>query len=365
MTKFLGNVFLMFLSLILAFVLAEWGLRMFAPQIIDCKINYEWRSDDPVLPYVPKPNYHGKMELKNQFYADLTTNPQGFRGEKAFAVERTPGIRRLLFLGDSFVFGWGVNDAETFSSVIRRDLNADSKEGPVETINAGVYGFDIVQYREMFNRVIQYSPDVLFLGFTLENDFNINPLKNDAVTESVRVEREDDLKSKIRKFFNGLHLVTLLRDRLYIYFPGIRNFMLSLGVNNKRDIFLAQYPPALLEGAQKTEGILKQMKLVCDQKKIRFVVLLIPLREQVYCGSAIDRFPGYDIEKPNKVLKEILTRNKIEYVDLLPPLLSESKTAAHRFYFDTDPHWTKYGHELAAQQIAAFLKRTDSKEQRS
>ncbi|MFH1800857.1 MAG: GDSL-type esterase/lipase family protein [Candidatus Omnitrophota bacterium] len=359
MIKSLANIFLAFFSLFLTLVLVELGLRSFAPQIVICHINCEWRADDPVFAYVPKPNYHGKMVVKNQFYADLTTNAQGFRGEKDVSVERTPGVRRLLFLGDSFVFGWGVNDSETFSSVVERELNAAATDSPTEVINAAVYGFDIVEYSEMFNRVIKYSPDVLFLGFTLENDFNINPLNNEIGTQAIRVEKEGGLKYKVRNFLNSLHLVALLRDRLYINFPRIRNFMLFLGINNKRDIFLEEYPEPLMENVQKTEKILRQMKSICDQKGIRFVVLINPLREQIYCADEINRFPGYDIEKPNKTLKAVLDRNKIEYVDLLPPLLLESKTTKNRLYFDIDPHWTRYGHEVVAQQIVALLSKPE------
>ena len=365
MIKFLGNVLLMFCSFLLALVLFEFGLRMFAPQVINCKINYEWRADDPVLPYVPKPNYHGKMVLKDQFSADLTTNAQGFRATKDIPVARTPGVHRLLFLGDSFVFGWGVNDNEVLSSVVEKELSGASDAKPVEVINAAVYGFDIVQYFEMFNRVIKYAPDVLFLGFTLENDFNITPLQTDVTTKSIRIEVENDFKYKFRNFINRLHLVTLIRDRLYIHFPRIRNFMLSLGVNHKRDIFLKDYPASLRESMQKTEEILKQMKSVCDQRKVRFVVLLIPLREQVYCRNEINRFPGFDTEKPNKTLKTILDRNKIESIDFLPLLLATSKQSPNRLYFDTDPHWTKYGHEVAAQQIVDFLKGSGHEKQLS
>lgn len=356
MTKFLGNVLVTLVSFFLTLCLVEFGFRTFAPQIIDCKVNYEWRLDDPVLPYVPKPNYHGKMEVKDQFSADLTTNAQGFRATKDIPVARTPGARRLLFLGDSFVFGWGVNDNEVFTSVVEKELSGTLDAKPVEVMNAAVYGFDIVQYFEMFNRVIKYAPDVLFLGFTLENDFNITPLQTDTVTKSIRIEVENDFKYKFRNFINRLHLVTLIRDRLYIHFPWIRNFMLSLGVNHKRDIFLKDYPAPLRESMQKTGEILKQMKSVCDQRKIRFVVLLIPLREQVYCRNEINRFPGFDIEKPNKTLKAILDRNKIESIDFLPLLLAKSKQSPKRLYFDTDPHWTKYGHEVAAQQIVEFLR---------
>lgn len=342
----------MTVSLVITLALAEFGLRIFAPQIVQCRINYEWRADDEVLPYVPKASYNGKMVLKGQFDADLTTDAQGFRNLADFSFEKPADTLRIAFIGDSFMFGWGVGDKEILTYLLARDLKSAGNGKNVEVINAAVYGFDIVQYRELFYRLLKYAPDAIFLGFCLENDFNITPLKNDTiVTEGIRIEKEGSIKYRVRNAINSLHLVALIRDRLYINFPKIRNLMLSMGVNNKRDIFLKEYTADLKKSLAQTGVVLKEMEDVSREKGIRFIVLLVPLKEQVYCRDEINKFDGYNIDRPNQALEEILERDGIEYLDLLPGLLAESKKTQKRLYFDIDPHWTKYGHEVVEKSI--------------
>lgn len=351
MKKFLGNILAMTVSLVLTLTFVEIGLRLFAPQIVQCKINYEWRADDDVLPYVPKASYKGRMVLKDQFDVDLTTNAQGFRNLGDIPMKKPEGVKRLVFMGDSFVFGWGIDDKETFTYLLQEDLGTRYGKEKVEVINAGVYGYDIIQYRELFYRLLKYEPDAVFLGFCLENDFNITPLKNDTTVEGVRVEPETSFKYKARNFINNLHLVALVRDRLYINFPKIRNLMLSLGVNNKRDIFLKEYTPALRKSMSETGAVLKEMQDECSKRGIKFIVLLVPLKEQVYCREEINKFDGYDVDRPNKALKEVLTASRVDYLDLLGPLILESERTKDRLYFDIDPHWTKYGQAVVEKSI--------------
>lgn len=353
MTRLL-NLFLLLLSFFLTLLLAEMGLRIFAPQIIDCKINYEWRLDDPVLPYIPKPNYRGRMKVKNQFDVTLSTNTQGFRGINDVAISRTAGIQRLLFMGDSFPFGWGVDDEDAYPHQVGVILE-NSLGHSVEIVNASVYGFNIVEYGEWFNRVKKYMPDVFILGFTLENDFNITKIKTSVNENEILVERTNRLGYRLKEFINRLHIVTLVRDRFYINFPAIRSFMFAIGINHKRDIFLKKYTKSLRSSLQETSVILGKMRDEIKKNNSRFIVVLIPLREQVCCSDEINKFSGYDNERPNQALKEILNGLSIEHIDLLPAFIEENKKIKEKFYFDTDPHWTTAGHAVAARTIADYL----------
>jgi len=329
----------------LCFVLIEICLRAFYPQIVECKINRQWRMDDDVLPYVSKPCYKGRMFLKGQFNVCLTTNNKGFRGTKDVDIKKPSNAIRVVFLGDSFVFGWGVDDDKVFTHILEERLNG---EKDVEVINAGVYGYDMAEYLVAFNRILKYDPNTIFLGFCLENDFNFSI--SEKGSKELMAEKED-MGSHVRDIINNLHIITLIRDRLYITFPKIRNIMLSLGINNKRDIFLKEYPESLNKLLAKTETALKHMNKVSKENGIDFIVLFIPLKEQIYCRQAINKFQDYDIDKPNEVLTDILKRNNIQYIDLAPDLLTQSRLVKERLYFDTDPHWTKHGHEIIGQII--------------
>ncbi len=345
-----ANVILMLFSVFVCLFFVEIFLRAFYPQILELKINYEWRADDEILPYVPRPSYSGRMVLKNQFDVGMNINSSGFRGKENISHEKVQGEFRAAFIGDSFTFGWGVEDEEAYPFLFGKALKKLNPAGKVTIINAAVYGYDIVQYTEVFKRVLKYSPDVIFLGFCLENDLNITPLKGSAgeVKEGVRIEKKD-LAFHVREFINRLHLVTMVRDRLYITFPSIRNLMLASGINNKRDIFLEEYTDALKNSCNEAEKILVKMSREAKEKGIDFAVVLIPLREQIYCREELNKFPGYNVDRPNEVLSDMLERNGIACIDLLPEMVKESNISGKRLYFDIDPHWTRRGHSVASK----------------
>ncbi|MGV6827160.1 MAG: SGNH/GDSL hydrolase family protein [bacterium] len=63
----------------------------------------------------------------------LSTNKQGFRGEEL--RDATHGT--IVFLGDSFTMGYGVDDHETFPALVHRQLQQTSSSRP-NVINAGM-----------------------------------------------------------------------------------------------------------------------------------------------------------------------------------------------------------------------------------
>ncbi|MET0551405.1 MAG: SGNH/GDSL hydrolase family protein [Vicinamibacteria bacterium] len=92
-----------------------------------------------------------------------TINAAGLRGA-LHPRERTQGRPRLLMLGDSVAFGFGVSDDETFSA----DLEGDG----YEVVNLAVpgYGTDQALLRLEAEGAV-YRPDLVVLHFCLQNDF--------------------------------------------------------------------------------------------------------------------------------------------------------------------------------------------------
>ncbi len=92
-----------------------------------------------------------------------TTNSYGFRG-KEFAVEKKQGIKRIVFLGDSFIFGEGVHDKDTLAEQLGNKLPG------YEMINLGVGGYNTWQewviLRDVASRL---EPDIVVVGYTLND----------------------------------------------------------------------------------------------------------------------------------------------------------------------------------------------------
>ena len=78
------------------------------------------------------------------------------------------GFRRIVVLGDSIVWGYGVEDDEVFTSVLERE------DPGVEWINLGVSGYGTDQESLLLEREgMRYKPDIV-LAEVCENDFDEN-----------------------------------------------------------------------------------------------------------------------------------------------------------------------------------------------
>jgi hypothetical protein len=91
----------------------------------------------------------------------VRANSRGIRGRAEYSPDRRPGLRRVVIVGDSFTFGEGVGDDETYPARLQARL------GPgVEVINLGVHGYGhdqmLIHLRE---EGLRYQPDLVVLGY--------------------------------------------------------------------------------------------------------------------------------------------------------------------------------------------------------
>lgn len=99
---------------------------------------------------------------------DFHTDSRGFRGEER-ASPKPDGTRRLVFVGDSVVLGWGVDEEETFVARVQEDLCRRSRER-WETVNAGHLLHDTTQELAAFvEQGLAYEPDLVLLVY-VDND---------------------------------------------------------------------------------------------------------------------------------------------------------------------------------------------------
>jgi len=98
----------------------------------------------------------------------MTTNADGLRSSLS-TVKQSPRFR-IAILGDSTVFGWGVNDEDSFPSQLETALASSFPS--VEVLNAAQPGHSSTQAAEVFRHIVSaYQPDLSIL-FLPEHDHN-------------------------------------------------------------------------------------------------------------------------------------------------------------------------------------------------
>jgi len=101
----------------------------------------------------------------------VSINSQGLR-DGEYPQVKPPHVYRILMLGDSTTFGWGVREEDTSAKFLERKLNAHlpSQYDKAEVINAGVGNYDTVQevtYYETRGR--NFHPDLVILMFFIND----------------------------------------------------------------------------------------------------------------------------------------------------------------------------------------------------
>jgi lysophospholipase L1-like esterase len=114
-----------------------------------------WRHDS-LLGWSNSPGADGVFDHP-RFRINVHINSKGLR-DREHAYERSPGTQRILVIGDSFVWGYGVEQRETFPKLLEARLPR------VEVINAGVAGYGTDQeLLWLRSEGVRYRPDLVVL----------------------------------------------------------------------------------------------------------------------------------------------------------------------------------------------------------
>ncbi|NQU43891.1 hypothetical protein HQ520_11445, partial [bacterium] len=129
---------LLFGSLVLGLVFAELFVRLLVPQPL-AGIMY---STDRRVGFWNQPNLREKpfQSEPNCPPYTVTTSPEGYRQDRPVMVPKPESLRRVLALGDSFTFGVGVANRETWPAQLEDRLQVPD-HSPIEVVNEGCAGW--------------------------------------------------------------------------------------------------------------------------------------------------------------------------------------------------------------------------------
>lgn len=364
----LKNLLLIFISIFFTLFILEILLRIFGHQGMYTVSQYPKEMFCDSFPTHLCPNYEGNFP-KSEISGHIKINSKGLRD-----VEHTyekKGTFRILGLGDSFVFGHGVEYNESFLTVLEDKLNKNFTDS-IEIIKAGTPGIGPQAYLNILEKEgLKYSPDMVLVCIFIGNDINDIRLSASppSVSDSIRIKAPDQHKqvsatvkegkstTAIKDFLRRhVHLYSFVVDRLKSI-PSISRF---LQMNNLASGLIGGYVIDILKKDYSNEYKAKWDEAFNSLMKMKelnsnMIICIIPSREQIdslRLSKALAQL-GYnkediDIEHPNRLIKEFCVANGLLCIDMLP---SFRKASGKQLYFEIDPHFNKEGHKLAADVI--------------
>ena len=103
----------------------------------------------------------------------VRTNSRGMRDSREYAEAKGADTLRILGIGDSGAFGWGVEQDEDYLSVLEQRLSTRAGPRTYEVLNLGVPGYNTWQEVEaLATRGLSFQPDIVVVGWN-PTDFDV------------------------------------------------------------------------------------------------------------------------------------------------------------------------------------------------
>jgi lysophospholipase L1-like esterase len=289
-----GNILkklaLLVFSLLLVALLLELFLRVafyhsldFSMEMWKYAVAMKRAVPDPQLSFVHEPNTHAFLMGQ-----DVRINSLGLRDHE-FSPVKPSGVYRILVLGDSTTFGWGVSLDNTASKILERELNAQPPPGyqRFEVINAGTGNYDTVQEVTFYKtRGRDFHPDMVILVYFI-NDPEPVP------------------RQKSIWLIDRSYLVAFLTNRL----DGV---MRKLGTRPGWKTYYASLYNENLPAYQACKAALLDLAATTREEHAKLIVALLPELHEIN--------PDYPFTAEHQKIKGVMAPTGVPVLDLIDGL---------------------------------------------
>ncbi len=310
----------------------DWKIKVFDKKLGTCF------AEDDVLPFSLIP---GTYEIEGG--RRITINSMGYRGAE-FSRHKTPGTLRILFVGDSFTYGYGVDDADTIPRLVQAHLEAAGRDR-VEVINAGFHGSCPMQY-DLYLRSEGYAlePDVIVMVVFPGNDLA------DLHFSLVEEYGHDTLPRRISDglmTYEGRRYHSALPAGLY-HFPGLNRSVVWHRLNKKLYAIKRDLRENAITDEEGAESFARYMLAIdgdCHRRGISFRPIIAVGRGEMEGDARSVAALAY--------IRRFLDSSGIAHTDLADMLSAEG---ADTICQPHDVHLKEEGNRLAASTIAGALQ---------
>lgn len=325
----------------------------------------------------------------NKPWNGFILNSRGLRTPE-YKVAKRPGTYRVVTLGDSFTFDSGEVPYPLHYTVLVQNGLGKAMHKPVELINLAVPASGpLLQKRMLEIEGLRLKPDLIIWTIFVGNDFVC--------------EFEDALPMRLGVQSWVIDIQWLVE---WSYLGRVLRYLYFLQSVQYRDRTVAREPPPGAKSGTYLDDIkdydpdrpkmalerqmfhwLKRQNMVafsrkrfpreswrtisealveagrrCRQAGIPLLMVVIPDEVQINRKLRLEVLhtlgehePAYDMTRPQRLLEQLFSQQRINHLDLLPAMKARGRTA--RLYAPRDVHWNSRGNRVAADEILGYLEK--------
>lgn len=337
----------------------------------------------PELPIVPPlAEYRYRT---SEFSVVARTNAMGFR-DREFTPRAERGTTRVLAIGDSFTYGWGVENDEVWPKVLERRLLASGVR--VEIANLGQPGGDPASYAEVAREAIPRLRPALTIVAVLQGD-DLAQVYDEVQTSAWRAMARALVPSLLSRRAHWLARQAVAEpeplwsteaaDLVGIYTPRERARLAALDVDVQRAFASGDLNPSLVDYAvrkphrlldvydhdrpavrkaiARLSGHLAAIRRIASAYQSDVIVLSVPLGPYV---SARDyrnaQRVGFALvpemltsARGDEPIRRASEQAGVAFVSCVGEFRREA--AARTLFFELDGHFNRAGHDVFATLV--------------
>jgi lysophospholipase L1-like esterase len=267
-------------------------------------------AENPRIGHVHRPNREAKL-----MGVTVRTNADGFRDDD-YPFEK--GDRwRVVFLGDSLTFGWGVEKEQTFEHGLERALDARQ---PTEIINFAAGNYNTVQQANLFlEKGLRYRPDQVVVFYFI----------NDA----------EPVPQRSRFAWLGNFRIATF------YWSRVKALFARLDPSAGFEAYYAGLYRDDAEGWRGSQEALRELRDACRERGIVLQVVLLP---------ELHDLVDYSFAREHTLIVDFLQAEGIAVLDLAPRFADQTDPTS-LWVAPDDAHPNALAHQLIVTYALEFI----------
>jgi lysophospholipase L1-like esterase len=259
-------------------------------------------------------------------------------------INKKPAEIRIICLGNSSTYGWGVESLQTYPFHLQELLEGKSP-GTYKVYNMGVPGYTSFQGKLLVREIREYSPDYIIVSFG-SNDATVA-----GIEEKELYRRWNSVYGRMAESLSKLYLYKLLRSIIFKFYNPFNQMEKSDLVNR---VSIKDYLANLREIINMSRIMKSRLYFLLINQEANYQSVFE--KTAAYYQVQLINFPAIIESKRQTVLSNPEYAHFIEYYENLWGETEMEKNPEFLFRVDRT-HPNSLGHYLIAQTIVRLIER--------